>query len=57
MGLFDFLKKTTNEVIKNIENNVNQNEEVVYYDVDPNEELINYRKDKFNIWNPWYKKR
>lgn len=48
MGLFDFLKKTTNEVIKNIENNVNQNEEVVYYNVDPNEELINYRKDKFN---------
>ncbi len=52
MGLFDYLKKITNTVIKSIEskqlNNINQKSAVVYYDINPNEELINYRKEKYN---------
>lgn len=52
MSLFDYLKKTANIVIKSIEekkiNIVNQKSDVIFYDIDPNEELVNYRKEKYN---------
>lgn len=47
MGLFDFLKKATNEAMKTIEDNGKQKSEVIYYDINPNEELVNYNKERY----------
>ena len=52
MGLFDYLKKAADTVKKTVEdtqqkNNKKENE-IIYADVDPTLDLVNYRREKYN---------